>query len=69
MRDNEITAAALRAEIGRRRAKIYLLSAQLGVHPATFSAILNERRRLPAELASRALEILERGTVRDEAQL
>lgn len=67
MSDDEVTAAALRAEIGRRRAKIYILAAQLAVHPTVLSEMLNERRPLPAELGRRALELLGRMAVQGGA--
>ncbi len=54
-----VTAAILRAEIGRRRARIYQLGALLAIHPSRLSEMLNERRPLPPELGRRAMETLE----------
>jgi plasmid maintenance system antidote protein VapI len=51
-------AADLRALIARRREKIYLIAAQIGVHPTRLSAVLNERVELTPAFAARILRAL-----------
>jgi hypothetical protein len=54
-----ITAAAIRAEIARRRIRHYQLAAAAGVAPTTLGAVLNERRPLEPDLAHRILIAIE----------
>jgi len=54
------TAADLRAEIARRRVKVYELAAAVPINPGSLSAILNERRPLPHGFAERVLRALDR---------
>ena len=54
-----ITPADLRALIARKRAKIYLIAGQLGVHPSRLSLVLNEREPLSPALATRIAEALQ----------
>lgn len=54
------TAADLRASIARERFYLHTVAAELHVHPATLGAYLNERRPLPADLAQRIAEAVDR---------
>jgi plasmid maintenance system antidote protein VapI len=45
------TAADLRALIARHRVRVYRLAAVVEVSPTRLSAMLNEHRALPAEIA------------------
>jgi plasmid maintenance system antidote protein VapI len=56
------TAADLRALLARRRPRlhIYELAAAIRLHPATVSAILNERRPLSPGLAEQIVRAIER---------
>ena len=44
--------------MARRRDKIYIVAAQVGVHPTRLSAILNERVALTPAFAARVLRAL-----------
>ena len=52
----ELSAAALRAEIGRSNLRHYIVAARAEINPARLSAVLNERAPLPERLAQRILE-------------
>ncbi len=52
------TPADLRAEIGRQRATIYVLAAEIGVYPGRLGQMLNERLPMPDEIADRLEEAL-----------
>jgi len=56
--DVAITAADLRALVARSRMTRYQLGARIGMHPTTLGMVLNERRPLPANLASRIVAVL-----------
>lgn len=56
---NVLTAADLRALIGRSRVKIYRLAPLVALHPSHLSLILNERRALPSDLALRLLRAID----------
>jgi len=49
------SAADLRAQLARIRPRIpfYILAARLRMHPVRLSALLNERRPLPADMAAK----------------
>jgi plasmid maintenance system antidote protein VapI len=51
-------AADLRVLIARRRAKVYRVAAEIGVHPTRLSAVLNERVELTPAFAARVLRAL-----------
>ena len=53
------TAADIRAEIARRRKKLYVVAALVGMHPANISMVLNEHRRRTPELATRLMRAIE----------
>lgn len=48
---NVATPADLRALFARERIPVYLVAAQIPMHPSRLSAILNERAALSPELA------------------
>ena len=53
------TAADVRAALARRKLKIYVVGARVGLHPANLSMILNEHRALSPELAERLMRAIE----------
>lgn len=52
------TAEELRAEVARRRVRLYDLAAAVGMHPGRLGAMLNERLPLRPALAERVGEAL-----------
>ena len=55
------TPADIRGEIARHwHRPLYLLAAEIGLHPVSVSAVLHERLPLKPELALRILERLQR---------
>ncbi len=60
----EPTASDLRAAIARARMPLYLLAAQLQLHPSRLGLMLNERVPLPPEMAVRILKLLKEGHLR-----
>ena len=58
-----ITAADVRAELARRRMRIYELAPLVNLHPAHLGAILNEHRPMPPDLADRISRIFEGGSL------
>lgn len=51
----------LRAEIARRQISLYILAAQVGVHPGRLGQMLNGRLPLPEDLAARLTKVLSDG--------
>jgi len=49
----ELTPAAIRAELAKRRILKYEFASLIGVHPQRLGAVLNERAPLTPELATR----------------
>ena len=47
------TAADLRAELARRRLKLYVIAPRVGMHPTNLSLVLQEHRPLSPDLAGR----------------
>jgi plasmid maintenance system antidote protein VapI len=60
-----LTAGDLRAEIGRSRVPIYVLAAEIGLHPSRLGQMLNEKVPMSPDVASRVGEAL--ATHRDDA--
>lgn len=58
----ELTAPDVRAAIARARVPLYLLAAQVQLHPSRLGLMLNERVPLPPELAARILRLLQEKT-------
>jgi len=56
------TAADLRAEIARRRQKLYVIAPRVGLHPNNLSLVLQEHRPLTPELAERIMRALDEET-------
>jgi hypothetical protein len=52
------SAEDLRAEVARRRVRLYDLAARAGMHPGRLGALLNERLPLRPEVAERVAEAL-----------
>ena len=52
------SAENLRAEVARRRVRLYELAAEIGMHPGRLGAMLNERMPLRPEMAERVAEAL-----------
>jgi plasmid maintenance system antidote protein VapI len=52
------TAADIRAELARRRLKLYVIAPRVGMHPANLSVILNEHRPLAPDLAERLMRVI-----------
>jgi hypothetical protein len=52
------SAEDLRAEVARRRVRLYDLAARAGMHPGRLGAMLNERLPLRPEVADRLAEAL-----------
>ena len=53
-----VTAGDIRAEIARRRMKIYQLAAVVRLHPAHLGSVLNEKTPLTAALSERICDAL-----------
>jgi hypothetical protein len=53
-----MTAADMRAEIGRRRLVKHRLAAELGIHPTYLGMLLNEKLDMPDEIAERLSRLL-----------
>jgi plasmid maintenance system antidote protein VapI len=54
------TAEDLRALLARARIKIYEVAPDVGCHPTTLGRMLNERAEMPADVAVRLQEVVER---------
>ena len=54
-----LTPADLRAEIARRRLRLYELAPRVGLHPAYLGAMLSERLPLRVEIVERLLRAFE----------
>jgi plasmid maintenance system antidote protein VapI len=55
----QISAPAdLRALLARTRLKIYEVAPDVGLHPATLGRMLNERIVMPADVAQRLEEVI-----------
>jgi plasmid maintenance system antidote protein VapI len=54
-----LTPAAIRGALAERRILKYEFAHQLGMHPQRLGALLNEREKLPPELAERIRAALE----------
>jgi plasmid maintenance system antidote protein VapI len=52
------TAADLRAELARRRVKLYVIAPRVGMHPNNLSLVLQERRPLSPDLAGRLMRAI-----------
>jgi plasmid maintenance system antidote protein VapI len=52
------TAGDLRAEIARRRLKLYVLAPLVRMHPNNLSQVLRERRPLTPDLAARLMRVI-----------
>jgi plasmid maintenance system antidote protein VapI len=60
--DSIVTPADFRAEIARRRLRIYDLAPHVGMHPAKLGAVLNERAPLTPAIAARLTEAITAST-------
>lgn len=58
-REVPVTAADLRALLARKRVKMWEMAFKLGINPTHLSAMLNERRALNPDVATRLVELLE----------
>ena len=58
-------AAEIRAQLARRRLPLYLLAAQIRIHPVRLGRMLNERIPLSAAVAERIARAL---AVRDQLE-
>lgn len=52
------TAADIRAELARRRLKLYRIAPRIGLHPNNLSLVLQERRPLSPDLAERIMRAI-----------
>ncbi len=50
----------LRAEIARHQVNRYVLAGRVGVHPGRLGAMLNGKVPMPASVALRVVEVLQR---------
>ncbi len=55
-----MTPADLRAEVARRRIKLYLLAPRVGLHPTRLGRMLNEVIPMPPEVAQGVQQALDR---------
>jgi plasmid maintenance system antidote protein VapI len=53
------TAADIRAELARRRVKLYRVAVLVGLHPARLSVLVNEHAPMSAGLAERLMRAIE----------
>lgn len=60
MTDVDLGAADLRAAIARRQIRLYVLAAEVGVHPGRLGMMLGGRLTLPAALARRVSAAIEK---------
>lgn len=59
MRMIATTASDLRAEIARRRVRVYRIAVRLGIHPSRVSLLINEKMPLTEDLAARVLRAIQ----------
>lgn len=55
----ELSAADLRAMVARTRRPRYVIATAAGMHPTTFSMLLNEKRPLSSDLIERIVAAIQ----------
>jgi predicted urease superfamily metal-dependent hydrolase len=61
-----MTPSDFRAELARQRIPLYRVAAGVGLHPSRLGAMLNERLPMPADVAERLSEALNRAATPSE---